>query len=296
MKYKEYGKWLQELFGQKVQKLSIDAGFTCPNRDGSVGSGGCTFCNNICFVPAYCRSGLSVTEQIDAGKRFFSHKYRGMKYLAYFQSYSNTYAELSRLESVYEEVLKAEDVVGLVVGTRPDCISPALLDYLKELSHRTFVCLEYGVESMSDETLLRINRGHDVEASVHAIRETAERGINVGAHIILGFPWESHDELMRQAEQLAQLPVTTLKLHQLQVLKGTDLARQYAEALWPMPTAEEYVRLALDYISHFPDGIVLDRLASQCPPDMVIAPKWGLKSQHFVQIVEKEWAARQGKG
>ena len=296
MKYRDYGKWLQEAVGQKVQKLSIDAGFSCPNRDGRLGRGGCIFCNNACFVPAYCRRGLSVGQQIEEGKRFFSRKYSQAKFLAYFQSYSNTYAELPVIECVFGEALSADDVVGIVVGTRPDCVSPALLDYLADLSRQVFVCVEYGVQSMNDETLLRINRGHDAEASAFAIRETALRGIHVGAHVILGFPWEGHDELMSQAERLARLPLTALKLHQLQVLKGTELARLYAEKPWPMPSAEAYIRLALEYVSHFPDGIVLDRLAGQCPPDMVLAPKWGLKSHEFAAIVRRELNAMDWKG
>ena len=282
MKHKEYGKWLQEVFGQKVQKLSIDAGFSCPNRDGRVGTGGCTFCSNECFVPAYCRRGLSVGEQIEEGKLFFRHKYKGpLKFLAYFQSYSNTYAELPRLEALYEEALAADDIVGIIIGTRPDCIDAPLLDFLENLSRRTFLCLEFGVESLNDETLRRVNRGHNAEASLQAIRATADRGILVGAHIILGFPWESRDELMQQADLLATMPLKTLKLHQLQVLKGTELARQYEEAPWPMPSPEQYIRLALDYIDRLPASVVVDRLVSQCPPRMVLAPRWGLRSHDF---------------
>lgn len=287
MKRKEYGRWLQEQLGCKVQKLSVDAGFTCPNRDGSKGTGGCIFCNNRTFTPRYCDRQLSVTRQLADGKRFYAEKYPQMKYLAYFQSYSNTYAELSHLKQLYEEALAVEDVVGLVIGTRPDCISEPLLDYLQELSRRTFVMVEYGIESASDDTLRRIRRGHDFACSRQAVMLTAERGIPVGGHVILGFPWESREEVLRQAELIADLPLTTLKLHQLQVLRGTELARQYEEAPWPLPTAEEYIRLALDYVRRLPQDIIVERLASQSPPDMVIAPRWGLKSHEFAALVEK---------
>lgn len=283
----EYGKWLQETLGHKVQKVSIDAGCSCPNRDGRVGTGGCTFCAAECFVPKYCRRGMSVGEQVEAGKRFFAHKYKGLKFLAYFQSYTSTYGELHRLKRLYEEALAAEDVVGIVVGTRPDCIAAPLLDYFEDLSRRTFLCVEYGLESLNDETLVRINRGHDVATSLRAVRETAARGIYVGAHIILGFPWESCDELLRQADLLAGLPIKTLKLHQLQVLRGTELARQYEAAPWPMPTPEQYVALALDYINRLPASVVIDRLASQCPPHAVLAPKWGLRSQDISELANR---------
>ncbi|MBQ2011630.1 MAG: TIGR01212 family radical SAM protein, partial [Bacteroidaceae bacterium] len=229
MKYVEFGPWLQSELGCKVQKISVNAGMTCPNRDGTLGTGGCTFCNNQTFNPAYCRTEKSVTQQLEEGKQFFARKYPAMKYLAYFQAYTNTYAELDRLVSLYEEALRVPDVVGLVIGTRPDCMPDNLLDYLEELNRRTFLIVEYGVESANDETLLRINRGHTFRQSCEAICRTAERGIRVGAHVILGFPWEPFDELMRQAEEIGRLPLTTLKLHQLQIIRGTQLAREYAE-------------------------------------------------------------------
>ena len=285
MKYVEFGPWLQSELGCKVQKISVNAGMTCPNRDGTLGTGGCTFCNNQTFNPAYCRTEKSVTQQLEEGKQFFARKYPAMKYLAYFQAYTNTYAELDRLVSLYEEALRVPDVVGLVIGTRPDCMPDNLLDYLEELNRRTFLIVEYGVESANDETLLRINRGHTFRQSCEAIRRTAERGIRVGAHVILGFPWEPFDELMRQAEEIGRLPLTTLKLHQLQIIRGTQLAREYAEHPWAVPTAEEYIDLVLHYISRLPYGLVMERFVSQSPPEMVIAPQWGLKNHEFANLV-----------
>lgn len=285
MKYVEFGPWLQSELGCKVQKISVNAGMTCPNRDGTLGTGGCTFCNNQTFNPAYCRTEKSVTQQLEEGKQFFARKYPSMKYLAYFQAYTNTYAELDRLVSLYEEALCVPDVVGLVIGTRPDCMPDNLLDYLEELNRRTFLIVEYGVESANDETLLRINRGHTFRQSCEAIRRTAERGIRVGAHVILGFPWEPFDELMRQAEEIGRLPLTTLKLHQLQIIRGTQLAREYAEHPWAVPTAEEYIDLVLHYISRLPYGLVMERFVSQSPHEMVIAPQWGLKNHEFANLL-----------
>jgi len=286
MKYIEFGPWLQEQLGAKVQKISVNAGFTCPNRDGTVGHGGCTFCNNQTFNPAYCQPTKSITQQLEEGKRFFARKYPSMKYLAYFQAYTNTYGQLEHLKKLYEEALRVPDVVGLVIGTRPDCMPPALLQYLTELNRRTFLIVEYGIESANERTLRRINRGHSFVLSEDVIRKTATCGIRVGAHIILGFPWESREELMRQADEIARLPLTTLKLHQLQIIKGTALAEEYLQHPWPLPSAQEYIDLVLEYISHLPSTLVLERFVSQSPPEYVIAPQWGLKNYEFTNLVK----------
>lgn len=289
----EYGAWLQEELGCKVQKLSVNAGLSCPNRDGRLGTGGCTFCNNETFNPAYCKPTLSITAQIEEGKRFFSRKYPAMKYLAYFQAYTNTYAPLPHLKALYEEALAVPDVVGLVIGTRPDCMPEALLDYLTELNRRTFLIVEYGVESTNEETLRRVHRGHTYAEAAATIRRTASRGIRTGAHFILGFPWETDEELMRQADEVARLPLTTLKLHQLQIIRGTALAREYQRHPWPMPTAEQYARLILRYIARLPKSLVLERFVSQSPPNLVIAPHWGLKNHEFADMLRKIEASAQ---
>lgn len=189
-RYNEYGSWLTAQLGVKAQKISLNAGFTCPNRDGRVGTGGCTYCNNQTFNPDYCASTKSITQQLEEGKAFFSRKYPEMKYLAYFQAYTNTYDSLENLKAKYEEAIRVPGVVGLVIGTRPDCMPDSLLDYLEELHRRSFLLVEYGVESVYDKTLLRIHRGHTHAQTVDAIRRTAERGILVGAHVILGLPGE----------------------------------------------------------------------------------------------------------
>lgn len=282
-----YGDWLKEELGCKVQKIALNAGFTCPNRDGTVGTGGCTYCNNQTFNPAYCKTEKSVTTQLEEGKQFFARKYPDMKYLAYFQAYTNTYGDVQHCIDLYEEALRVEGVVGIVIGTRPDCMPAELLDYLTELNRRTFLVVEYGVESANDQTLKAINRGHTWQQSVDAIQMTAERGIRVGIHMILGFPNETRDELMRQAELIGRLPITTLKLHQLQIIKGTRMAHAYEETPWPMPTIEEYVSLVREYISHIPRRIILERFVSSSPKELLIAPSWGLKNHEFNDLMKK---------
>ena len=299
-RYYEYGKFLQERFDHKVQKISINAGFTCPNRDGAKGWGGCTYCNNQTFSPEYCHTEKSVTEQLEEGIRFFSRKYPEMKYLAYFQAYTNTYDELSSLKAKYEEALSYPGVVGLIVGTRPDCMPDALLDYFTELSREKFVMIEYGLESTLDKTLLRINRGHTYEESENAIRRTAERGIYTGAHLILGLPGESREEILHHADRLSGLPVTTLKLHQLQLIRNTRMAKEYAEhpEEFHLYTANEYIDLVIDFIEKLNPSIVVERFVSQSPKELLIAPDWGLKNFEFTAKVNKRIAernARQGR-
>lgn len=300
MLYNDLSGFLATHFPYKVQKISINAGFTCPNRDGSVGYGGCTYCNNQTFNPAYCHTEKSVSQQLEEGKLFFARKYPDMKYLAYFQAYTNTYGQLEELKRKYEEALTVEGVVGLVIGTRPDCMPDSLLDYLEELSKRTFLLVEYGIESTNDDTLKRINRGHTFAASEDAIRKTAARGIPVGGHIILGLPGEEKEMLIEQAGILSKLPLTTLKLHQLQLIKGTRMAAEYEKtpANFHLYTADEYIDLVIDYIEHLRPDMVLERFVSQSPKELLIAPDWGLKNYEFTDKVKKrmrEKDARQGK-
>lgn len=300
MLYNDLSTFLSLHFPFKVQKISINAGFTCPNRDGSVGYGGCTYCNNQTFNPAYCHTDKSVGQQLEEGKRFFSGKYPEMKYLAYFQAYTNTYGELEELKRKYEEALAVADVVGLVIGTRPDCMPDDLLDYLEELNKRTFVWIEYGIESTDDETLRRINRGHTFAEAEDAIVRTARRGMPVGGHVILGLPGEEREALIKQAEQLSHLPLTTLKLHQLQLIRGTRMASEYEKTpeLFHLYSADEYIDLVIDYIEHLRPDLVLERFVSQLPKELLIAPDWGLKNYEFTEKVKKRMNERnawQGK-
>lgn len=292
--YYDFSTFLKRYFTGKVQKISIHAGFTCPNRDGTRGVGGCTYCNNQTFNPEYCKPESSVTQQLEDGIRFFAHKYPDMRYLAYFQAYTNTYGELERLKAMYEEALAVNGVVGLVIGTRPDCMPEALLDYLEELSHRTFLMVEYGIESVNDDTLLRINRGHDFTIAADSICRTHERGILTGGHIILGLPGEGRDELLRQATLLASLPLDMLKLHQLQLIKGTRMAREYEEhpEWFHLYEVDEYIELVIDYIERIPQSVVLERFISQSPRSLLIAPDWGVKNYQFVERLRRRMAER----
>ena len=298
--YNDLSAYLSECFPFKVQKISLNAGFTCPNRDGTVGYGGCTYCNNQTFNPSYCKTEKTVTEQLEEGKQFFARKYPDMKFLAYFQAYTNTYAELEELKRKYEEALSVPDVVGIVIGTRPDCMPDTLLNYLEELNQRTFLLVEYGVESTDNDTLKRINRGHTFEVAEEAIRKTAARGIRVGAHIILGLPGEERSSLIKQAGLLSALPLTTLKLHQLQLIKGTRMAAEYYEhpEEFHLYSADEYIDLVIDYVEHLRPDMVLERFVSQSPKELLIAPDWGLKNHEFTDKVKKRMRERdawQGK-
>lgn len=279
-----------------MQKIAVDAGFTCPNRDGSISSGGCTYCCNAAFLTSYCDRRKSITEQIADGKRFFSRSAEGMKYLVYFQAYSNTYAPPERLMALYEEALEAEDVVGIVVATRPDCVDADILDLLEELSLRTFVLIEYGLESCNDATLRRIRRGHDFACSRRAIEETHRRGIHTGAHIILGLPGESRDDMLAQTATISSLPIDVLKLHQLQIIRGTALAGEYARHPFPLFTAEEYIDFLISYIQRLREDIVIDRFVSESPWRLLIAPRWGIKPQEIASVVKAGLAAACASG
>ena len=294
--YYELGEFLREIFPEfKVQKISIHAGFTCPNRDGTKGYGGCTYCNNQTFSPAYCHTDQSIREQLESGVRFFSRKYPEMRYLAYFQAYTNTYGELEELIRKYEEALAFPGVVGLIVGTRPDCMPDALLDYLETLSRRCFVMIEYGLESTSDETLQRINRGHTQAESASALRRTAARGIYTGAHLIMGLPGEDRAQILHHADVISQLPVHTLKLHQLQLIRHTRMAQEQQEhpEQFHLYSVDEYIDLAIDFVERLHPAIVVERFVSQSPKELLIAPDWGLKNYEFTAKLQKRMAERQ---
>ena len=285
--YIDYGTWIRQQFPFRVQKIAVDAGFTCPNRDGLVGTGGCTFCNNQTFNPSYCDRKKSVSQQLEEGKQFFARKYPDMKYLAYFQAFSNTYAPFPHLRQLYEEALAVEDVVGLVIGTRPDCLPDSLLDYLEELNQRTFLIVEIGIESANNQTLQRINRGHTFECSRDAIERTHARGILTCGHVILGLPGEDREEILRQAPIISSLPLDILKLHQLQIIRGTKLADEYLEHPFHLFTPDEYIDLIINYLQQIRKDLVLERFVSQSPPELLIAPHWGLKNYEFTNLLNK---------
>ncbi|MGN0213766.1 MAG: TIGR01212 family radical SAM protein [Muribaculaceae bacterium] len=281
--YYDYGEFLRKHFDGKVQKIAIDAGFKCPNRDGKKGTGGCIYCNNHSFNPAYCQTRISVSEQIERGKEFFARKYPTMRYLAYFQAYTNTYADIDNLKSLYEEALSHDGVVGLIIATRPDCVSDELLCYLSELAKRVFVMIEYGVETSHDRTLRFINRGHLWADVVDAVQRTAQHKVMCGAHLILGLPGETVDDFIVTAERISQLPLSTVKLHQLQVIRGTRLAEMYVngEVALIEWSADEYIDVCLQVLQHLRSDLAVERFVSQSPGDLLIFPRWGLKNYEF---------------
>lgn len=285
--YRDFSDFLAEHFSGKIQKISINAGFTCPNRDGTVGTGGCTYCNNQTFNPSYCAPTLTVTEQLEEGKRFFARKYPEMRYLAYFQAYTNTYGDVERLRALYEEALAVDGVVGLIIGTRPDCMPDVLLDYLESLSRRCFVLVEYGAETSHNSTLALINRCHTWEQTVDAVTRTVARGIHVGLHFIMGLPGETVDMMLQSVDALSRLPVDTVKFHQLQIIRGTRLARDIEKGLYDVPrmTVEEYIDLCAKIVRRINPAIAIERFTSQSPEELLIYPKWGLKNYQFVNLL-----------
>ncbi len=293
-RYNDFPTFFKKKFSERVQKVSIDAGFTCPNRDGSKGLGGCTYCNNKTFKPTYTNLDISVISQIQKGVDFFSKKYKAMKFIAYFQAYTNTYAPLDDLKKLYDEALQHPKIIGLVISTRPDTVSNELLDYLEELSKKIYVMVEFGLESHLDKSLQLINRGHTFSDSVWALHETAKRGINNCVHLILGLPGETRIDFLEQAKVISKLPVKNLKLHQLQIHKGTLLEKQYIQNPdeFNLFTAEYYIELVVDYLELLNPKIIVERFISEAPPEMLIAPKWGLKNFEFVAKVEKRLKVR----
>jgi radical SAM protein (TIGR01212 family) len=293
-RYNDFPTYFRNLFSERVQKVSVDAGFTCPNRDGTKGWGGCTYCNNKTFKPTYCNLENSVSYQVQKGIGFFEKKYKSMRFLAYFQAYTSTWAPLENLIPLYEEALQHPKIVGLVISTRPDAVNKELMDYLTELSKKVYVMVEFGLEAHLDTSLEKMNRGHTFAESVWALQQTSKRKIRNCAHLILGLPGEKRSDWLDQARIISQLPVNNLKLHQLQIHKGTVLEKQYRKNPedFHLFSAEEYIDLVVDYLELLNPKIIVERFISQAPPEMLIAPKWGLKNFEFVAKVEKRLKER----
>lgn len=288
-RFNDYSNYIIKTFGQRVQKVSVNAGFTCPNRDGTKGLGGCAFCNNSTFNPSYCDADSGVVAQIEKGISFFRPKYQTQRYLAYFQAYSNTYGETSHLLSLYRQALEHPLIAGLVLGTRPDCLADDLLDALAGMNEHAYIAIELGAESTLNPTLERINRGHSWEDTVDAVQRIRQRGIAVGMHLILGLPGESRDDLLNHARKVSQIPIQLLKLHQLQIVKGSGFAREYA--LHPegfqLYTADDFIELCVDFVELLRPSIVMERFISQAPHHLLVAPQWGLKNHEFVVKVDR---------
>ncbi|MEI8226174.1 MAG: TIGR01212 family radical SAM protein [Bacteroidota bacterium] len=290
-RFNAYSNYFRRIYGARVQKVSIDAGFTCPNRDGTKGSGGCTYCNNDAFNPSYCLPSKSVSQQIEEGVEFHKWRYsEAVSYLAYFQAYSNTYAPLEILKKRYEEALSYPGVVGLIIGTRPDCIDEEKLAYLEDLSQRCYLAVEYGIESCYNKTLKRINRGHSFEDAVRAVERTSALGINTGAHFIFGLPGETREEMLNQASIISGLPLTTVKFHQLQVIKGTTMEKEFQNNPddFELFTWEEYLDFFISFLERLNPAFVVERFTGEAPPRFLTGEGWGKKrTDQIVNLIEK---------
>lgn len=290
-RYNDYSTYIKTYFNQRVQKISLNIGFTCPNRDGTKGIGGCTYCNNTTFSPDYCQPVKTITQQLEEGILFFSKKYKTQKYLAYFQSYTNTYAEVDLLKKMYLEALNYPEVIGLVVGTRPDCINSEIVEMLSEISSSHFVSLELGVESTLNKTLRLINRCHTYEETVDAYKIVQNKGFNLGAHLILNLPGESKEEMLNHAKELSKLPINTLKLHHLQIVKHTIMAIQYKKqpSMFNLLNIDEYIELVAEFIAYLRPDIIIDRFINESPKHLLIAPNWsGIKNFEIINRIDSK--------
>ena len=285
-RYNAFGQYMKDLFGQTVYKVNVDAGFTCPNRDGTVSVGGCIYCNNDSFRPSACTSTASVRDQIEKGIPYLRRRYGAEKFIVYFQPFTNTYAPVGTLERLYREALEQPGVVGLAIGTRPDCVDEEKIALLEELAMDRFILVEYGLQSIHDRTLKFINRGHDYACFKHALAMTAGRGIKIGAHLILGFPTETRDDMLAMADELSGLPLGFLKLHQLQVIRDTALADLYEAKPFATLGYEEYIALVADFLELLSPDIVLQRLFAAAPDDILVAPVWNKSRSEFLNDLD----------
>jgi radical SAM protein (TIGR01212 family) len=278
-------------FGSRLQKVTIDAGFTCPNRDGKISEGGCSFCNNNAFNPSYCQPEKSITEQINQGLDFHKKRYRKAgNHVAYFQAYSNTYAPVEVLRERYFEALNHENIIGLVIGTRPDCIDENVLALLNEINKQYYLVLELGIESVYNETLNNINRGHSFEKSVWAINEANKLGIRTGGHIIFGLPGETRKMMLESAKVLSELPLHSLKFHQLQIVKDTRIGRQFTQEpeVFKLFGLYEYIDFIIEYLGLLSPSIVIERLAGETQPDYNLGMKWNIRYDQVLRHIEEK--------
>jgi hypothetical protein len=300
--YNDYSSFIKQKFNKRVQKISLDTGFTCPNRDGTKGVGGCTYCNNNTFNPYYCKPSKSITQQLDEGIGFFSKKYQTGQYLAYFQAYTNTYADIELVKELYLEAINHPKIIGLVIGTRPDCINEELINFLADLAKTRYIALEFGVESTLNRTLDLINRCHTFEETKVAYELAKNKNLHLGAHLIIGLPGETREEMLNHAVEISKLPINTLKIHQLQIVKHTMMAKQFQETpeMFSLFNSNDYIDFICDFVALLRPDIIIERFISESPPHLLIAPKWnGLKNFEIVAKIEKRMAERnvwQGKG
>ena len=291
-RYNSYGAFLKEKFGCRVSKVVVDAGFSCPNRDGTVGIGGCSYCNNDAFRPATATSEDPVARQVERGIAYLRQRYRAQKFIVYFQPFTNTFAPLEKLIPLYEAAFADRDVVGIAIGTRPDCVEEDKIAWLENLARTHFVTVELGLESVHDQTLARINRGHDYECWRRALRRTIGRGIYIGAHLILGFPWESRAEMLGMAEAVSGIGLDFLKLHHLHVVRNTALGRQFLNEPFPLLSYEQYLDLLIEFLEILDPAIRLERLFGLTQEEQLLGPHWGKTKAEIQHGIEHALAAR----
>lgn len=287
-RYQDYSSLIKIKFGERVQKIAVDVGFSCPNRDGLKGYGGCTYCNNNTFNPDYCKPQISIAEQLKQGIDFFSRKGKNNKYLAYFQAYTNTYGDFAEIKNMYEEALSVNNVVGLVIGTRPDCISKDIINYLSTLSKKYYVALEFGVESTNEQTLKDVNRCHTYKDTIEAYQLCKNKGFQLGAHIILGLPNETKDDMLHHALNLSKLPIDTLKIHHLQIVKNSVMSHKYKNnpEYFNLFQLDHYIAFVSEFITYLRPNIVIERFVSEAPKELLIAPKWNQKNFEVVAKID----------
>jgi radical SAM protein (TIGR01212 family) len=291
-RFNAFGPYLRKRFGAIVYKVNVDAGFTCPNRDGTLGTTGCIYCNNASFRPSTCRPGDSLSDQVRRGIVYMAGRYHAGKFLVYFQPYTNTYAPVDELERLYRQALAEPSVIGLAIGTRPDCIDAEKIALLETLARDHMILVEYGLQSIYDKSLHYINRGHDFASFQHAVETTRNRGIGIGAHIIAGFPTETRDETLAMADELNRLGIEFLKIHQLQIIRDTVLAAEYGRTPFPTFGYDEYLDFLVDFIERLSPDMVLQRLFATAPDEILIAPQWGRSRQQITRDIEQRFEVR----
>lgn len=290
-----FGPYLRKRFGTVVYKVNVDAGFTCPNRDGTLGATGCIYCNNDSFRPSKCKPETPLREQIRNGIRYLTMRYRAKKFLVYFQPFTNTYAPVDELEKVYREALAEPSVIGLAIGTRPDCIDGEKIGLLQTLARDSFILVEYGLQSIYDKSLEFMLRGHDYRTFLDAVELTRGRGIHIGAHTIVGFPTETREETLAMAGELSSLPIEFLKIHQLQIVQGTPLADMFRREPFPVFSYEGYLDFLVDFLERLSPHIVLQRLFATAPDEILIAPLWGRNRQQIIRDIEARFETRDAR-
>jgi len=291
-RYNTYRPYIKEKLGYRVNKLSVDMGFTCPNRDGNLAVGGCVYCNNDSFVPPYARARFSMDQQITNGMEYLRNRFKAEKFIIYFQSYTNTYDSVEKLEQMYRDALAYDDVIGLAVGTRSDCVDAEKLDMFEELAKDYYVCVEYGIESIYDKTLDYMNRGHDYQSVLDTIEMSKGRGFEIGAHVIVGMPTETKEEMLKMADEVSSLGIDVFKVHNLHIVRNTQLARMYKEKPFQLFTFQEYVTFIVDFLERISPDMIIERLFTDTPHQLLIAPDWGKSHLQILQAIEAELEKR----